>query len=53
MLSRRAGVEAAQVLELAARARLEAGDALAQAVLDRRVVADVEVQVAHLLEAPQ
>ena len=45
-------VEAAELLELAAGARLEAADALARAVVDRRVVADVEVEEAVLLERP-
>src|SRR5262245_31771660 len=43
-------VEAAQELVIAARAGLEARDARLDAVLDRRVVADVEVEVAYGLE---
>src|SRR6185369_743844 len=46
---RRLGVEAAQPLELAARAGLEARQAGPDAVLDRRVVADVGVEEAELL----
>src|SRR5262249_1560672 len=49
---RRLRVEAAQPLEVAARARLEALDAGGDAVLDRRIVADVEVQEAELLVRP-
>src|SRR6266704_3119316 len=40
-------VEAAPELELAARARLEAPEPVRDAVLDARVVADVEVEVAE------
>src|SRR5207244_6620975 len=42
----RGRVEAAPELELAARARLEAPEPVRDAVLDARVVADVEVEVA-------
>src|SRR6185503_4802920 len=45
-------VEAAQVLELAARTRLEPCEAGGDAVLDRGVVAHVEVQVAKRVEGP-
>src|SRR5581483_5963736 len=48
----RLGVEAAEPLELAARAGLEALDAAPDAVLDRGVVADVEVEEADLLVRP-
>ena len=50
MLTVGAGVEAAEVLELTAGAGLEAGDAVLQAELDRGVVADVEMEVTHVLE---
>src|SRR5205814_149899 len=43
----RGRVEAAPELELAARARLEAPEPVRDAVLDARVVADVEVEVAE------
>src|SRR5437870_2357840 len=43
----RGRVEAAPELELAARARLEAPEPVCDAVLDARVVADVEVEVAE------
>ena len=39
------------MFELAARARFEAGDSFAQAVVDGGVVAEIEVQVAQFLEA--
>ena len=45
-------VEAAEVLETAARAGLEARDPFAQAQIDGGVVADVEVQMSQLLERP-
>src|SRR5262245_8449626 len=47
---RRRGVEAAHLLELAARTGLEALPPARDAVLDGRVVADVEVQVAERLQ---
>src|SRR5207247_7952794 len=46
----RGRVEAAPELELAARARLEAPEPVRDAVLDARVVADVEVEVAEQME---
>ena len=48
---RQRGVEAAQPLVFAAGARLEARDSVGDAMLDGRVVADVEVQVLQVLEA--
>src|SRR5439155_5909541 len=45
-------VEAAAMLEVAARARLEAGEPAGDRVLDRGVVADVEVEVAERAERP-
>src|SRR5262245_9933058 len=47
---RRRRVEATHLLELAAGARLEALPPAGDAVLDRGVVADVEVQVAERLQ---
>src|SRR5262249_56700732 len=44
------GVEASQVLELAARPGLEAPQTADDAQLDGRVVADVEVEMSQLLE---
>ena len=46
----RSGVEAAQLLVVAARTRLEAGEAVLDALLDAGVVADVEVQEPELAE---
>ena len=48
---RERGVEAAPVLVVAAGAGLEAGEAALDAVLDTLVVADREVQIAHLAKA--
>src|SRR4030095_16086696 len=48
--SRLGGIEAAEELELAARARFEALQAVDDAVLDGGVVDDIEVQVAQRLE---
>ena len=45
---RRLGIKAAQALEVTARTRLEAHDAVLDTVGNRRVVADVEVQMAQL-----
>ena len=50
---RERGIEAAQPLVFAAGARLEARDSVGDAMLDRRVVADVEVQVLQVFEHPQ
>src|SRR5208282_4142506 len=47
---RERGIEAAQPLVFAAGARLEARDSVGDAMLDRRVVADVEVQVLQVFK---
>ncbi len=44
-------VEAAELLVLAAGTGLEAGETVADAVIDRCVVADVEVQVPHVAQS--